>query len=259
MVQQKYRKWIERVKKERESNIVLSLDYNEVVKPSYILQKSKRILKALSPYICAVKVNRQLVLPLGLYRGVKKIINWVHVLGLPTIMDCKINDVGHTNHIIAHHYFKAGFDAITANPFVGWDDGLKPVFQLAQEVEKGVIILVYMSHKGAVDGYAQKVVDSSTNKARFQYHIFANKALDWKADGVIVGSTYPEKVSEVYHILKGKIPIYSPGVGVQGGEVDLTMNAGAEYLIIGRSILSSKNPIDSVKKYKLHTNDPLTA
>jgi orotidine-5'-phosphate decarboxylase len=42
-------------------------------------------------------------------------------------MDCKVNDIGSTNQVIAE-YYTAGFDALIANPFVGWEEGLELIF-----------------------------------------------------------------------------------------------------------------------------------
>jgi orotidine-5'-phosphate decarboxylase len=248
MANRNFRRWIAQTKKERDSNIILALDYR-IPNPHELLLQSKKTIEALSPYICGVKFNRHLVLPLGLYSGVKQLLDLTRTLGLPSIMDCKINDIGATNHTIAHHYYTAGFDAVTANPFIGWEDGLSQVFKVSNDHNKGVILLVYMSHKGAVEGYAQKVKHPNTNQECFQYQIFAEKALKWNADGVVVGATYPQKIIEIKKILNGKIPIYSPGIGVQGGNIELIAKNGSDYFIIGRSILNAKDPIHSVIKF----------
>jgi len=229
----------------KDSSIVLALDQIPESKDPY--RKSIEILEEVNPYICGLKINHQLVLPLGLFDGTRKIIEKAHNLGLPVIMDCKINDVGYTNRIIAENYFRAGFDSVIANPFVGWEDGLQPVFEVAEKMNRGVILLVYMSHKSAWEGYGQKVQNPNTNSIEMQYLVFAQKALMWNADGVIVGATYPEKIREVYRILGGKIPIYSPGVGVQGGDAKAAIDAGSQYLIVGRSITLSNNPKQSAR------------
>lgn len=243
-----YREEIEASSREHESNIVLALDL-EYARSDILLSKSLEILEDVSPYICAIKVNHHLVLPLGLYSGVKKVVAAAHALGLPAIMDCKINDIGHTNEVIANHYFDAGFDAVIANPFVGWNEGLAPVFKTAKMRGKGVILLTYMSHKGALEGYGQRVLNRS-GLERFQYLIFAKKALIWDADGAIVGATYPEKIREIRAILKGKVPIYAPGVGAQGGDIARALKAGADYLVIGRSIVSNENPVRSARLFR---------
>ena len=245
-----FREKMEENAKTRESNIVLALDFpfKKPEKRRNIYDKAKTVLETVHPYICAVKFNHHLILPLGTFNGVQKLIEEIHEKGLLAIMDCKVNDIGSTNKVIAEYYYEAGFDALIANPFVGWEEGLKPVFEIAEKRRKGVILLAYMSHKGAYEGYGQTVVDEETGKKTPQYIVFAKKALKWKADGVVVGATYPEKIKEIYKVLGVKIPIYSPGIGVQGGKIESALKAGASYLIVGRAITLSENPEKSAKR-----------
>ncbi len=236
-----FRHDIENLARKKKSNIILALDLG-VDRQQQLLTRSLRILNATHEHLCALKLNRQAVLPLGLFNGVQKIIHRAKELKLPTIMDAKINDIGNTNRAIAEYYYKAGFDAVIASPFVGWNEGLQPVFEAAQKMNRGVIVLVYMSHKGAVEGYGQMVQDGDTGQLVPQYKVFAEKALKWKADGAVVGATYPEKIREIHAVLKGKVAIYSPGVGAQGGEAEAAVKAGADYLIVGRSVVEAEDP-----------------
>jgi len=231
------------------SNVVLALDQvsggNRL-----LLTRSLEILERVHPFICAVKINRHLVLPLGLFDGGRKIVEKAHSLDLPAIMDCKINDIGYTNRVIAENYFKAGFDAVTACPFVGWEEGVQPVFELARQMSRGVILLVHMSHKAASEGYGQKVYDSKTKKLKSQYLVFAEKALLWGADGAVVGATSPERIREVHEIMGSRVPIYSPGIGAQGGDLKAAVAAGARYLIIGRSITLAEKPEEAARAFR---------
>ncbi|MGB9134574.1 MAG: orotidine 5'-phosphate decarboxylase [Candidatus Bathyarchaeia archaeon] len=231
------------------SRIVLALDLPPD-KPGKLFTSAKEILEETHSHLCAVKLNHHLTLPLGLFNNVQELLAQARDYGLPTIMDCKINDIGNTNRIIAEYYFKAGFDAVIANPFVGWEEGLQPVLEATRRMNRGVILLVYMSHKGAPEGYGQKIITEEADKPVFQYKVFAKKALQWNVDGVVVGATYPEKIGEVYSILGETVPIYSPGIGAQGGRIEKAVKSGAKYLIVGREITLAENRAKSAERLK---------
>ncbi|MCL2642198.1 MAG: orotidine 5'-phosphate decarboxylase [Candidatus Bathyarchaeota archaeon] len=244
---------IQEVAKANNSRIVLALDFpfqnpNNNNSSHELFSKADAIIEQVSSYICAVKFNNHLVLPLGLFNGVKVLVEHVHAKGLLAIMDAKVNDIGNTNQIIADYYYAAGFDAIIANPFIGWEDGLKPLFEVSRKQGKGVILLTYMSHKGAAEGYGQTVTDPVTGVSMSQYMMFAQKDVTYAADGAVVGATVPEKIKEIYQILGEKVPIYSPGVGSQGGSAQDAVKAGATYLIVGREIISAENPAAVARK-----------
>jgi len=247
-----FRARMAQTEKKKESNIILALDF-PFEKPENrknLFSKAEQLLKVVHPYLCAVKFNYHLLLPLGTFDGVQKLVEKAHEKGLLTIMDCKVNDIGATNQAIAEYYYAAGFDALIANPFIGWEEGLKPIFEVAGNLRRGVILLVYMSHKAAVEGYGQTIVDAETGGKMFQYVSFAKKALRYGADGAVVGATYPEIIREVHEILGEKVPIYSPGIGAQGGTAQAALMAGATYLVVGREITLAENPAEAAKKTK---------
>ncbi len=245
---------MEQASEAKQSSIVLALDLPPS-EPDRILARAKTILEETHSEICAVKLNRHLILPLGVYSGILDILTQASNYQLPTIMDCKINDIGNTNRIIAQHYFNAGFGAVTANPFVGWEEGLEPVFDLARQLNRGVILLVYMSHRGAWEGYGQQTLSAHDHKATSQHMQFARKAVQWNADGAVVGATYPEKIKEVFSVLGERVPIYSPGIGAQGGAIDNALENGARYLIIGRFITMAENPNHAAKSVNRMTKN----
>jgi orotidine-5'-phosphate decarboxylase len=242
--------------KRKNSRIILALDFPFEVpaNKTKILAKAQSVLEAVHPTICAVKINHHLVLPLGTFDGVQKLVEKIHDKGLLAIMDAKVNDIGNTNQVIADYYFAAGFDAIIANPFVGWEEGLKPLFEVSKKQDKGVILLTYMSHKGASEGYGQTIIDPETGEKTLQYISFAKKALKWGADGVVVGATAPEKIAEINQILGEKVAIYSPGIGAQGGVANTALKAGARYLIVGREITNSDDPAQAAQKLWVSIN-----
>jgi len=235
---------MQEAEKSKNSRLILALDFpfEAAVNRDRILGKAQRVLKAVHPYVCAIKINHHLTLPLGTFDGVQELVERIRGEGMLAIMDAKVNDIGNTNQVIAEYYFAAGFDAIIANPFVGWEEGLQPLFDVSKRLNRGVILLTYMSHKGALEGYGQTIIDQETNQQTPQYVSFARKALKWGADGVVVGATVPEKISEVKRILGEKVAIYAPGVGAQGGAAETAIKAGARYLIVGREITNSDDP-----------------
>jgi orotidine-5'-phosphate decarboxylase len=236
--------------KSKNSPLVLALDFpfEPAENRNNVLIKAQKILKAVHPYISAVKINHHLTLPLGTFDGVQFLVEQIRGQGLLAIMDAKVNDIGATNQVIAEYYFAAGFDAIIANPFVGWEEGMKPLFDVSKRLNRGVILLTYMSHKGAAEGYGQIIVDPYTGEQIPQYVSFARKAVQWGADGVVVGATRPEKIAEVKQILGDKAAIYSPGVGVQGGSAEAAIRAGSDYLIVGREITMATDPAEAAQK-----------
>jgi orotidine-5'-phosphate decarboxylase len=248
----RFKDYIASVSRSRGSRIILALDLSMLPRDAgfnSLKERAVKILSLVSPYICAVKVNMQLLLPLGLYGGVSDIVDLAHKLGIPAIMDCKLSDVGHTNIWAAKHYFEAGFDAIIVNPLVGWSEGVEPIFEVAKDYGgRGVILLTYMSHKASPESYELPVYVEGGLKPL--YMVFAERALKWGVDGVVVGATYPERIREVRKLLGDNIPIYTPGVGFQGGDVKNCLNAGSEYFIVGRSIFEAKEPEVAAKRFR---------
>ncbi|MFQ5819150.1 MAG: orotidine 5'-phosphate decarboxylase / HUMPS family protein [Candidatus Heimdallarchaeota archaeon] len=246
---------IAKVAEDNRSPLVLALDpsvrfagniHRKTEIQANLLIKSLDLIEETSDLLAAVKINRHLILPLGLYGGILEILDRVKEAGLPSIVDAKINDIGNTNRWIAIHYMDAGFDAVIANPFVGWKGGLDAVFEEANERNKGVILLVYMSHPAAPEGYGRMTLDEQGK--RLFYLVFAEKALEWGASGVVVGATQLAILEVIYDTLGGKIPIFAPGVGAQGGDPRLAQEAGAKYLIVGRTIFESAKPRETIKK-----------
>ncbi|MEM3451395.1 MAG: orotidine 5'-phosphate decarboxylase / HUMPS family protein, partial [Nitrososphaerales archaeon] len=127
--------------KERSSRIVLALDII-ADKRSLLIERALSLLDELSPYIVAVKLNYHLLLPLSL-TDIKRIINHIHKHELQAIADLKINDIASTNLVACDYIWKAGFDAVIANPFIGYEEGIEPVIKRAHEFNKGVILLAY--------------------------------------------------------------------------------------------------------------------
>jgi len=206
-------------------------------------QETLKIISQTAEHAAAFKINRHLVLPLGISEGIPRIVDKIHQEGLTAIIDCKLNDIGNTNKTIAKYYFDAGFDAMIVNPLVGMEGGLDGVFEMATNRKRGIIALCYMSHPAAKEGYGLTIApDDKSKKAEPLYIRFARQARLWDVDGVIVGATHPEKIREIRTVLGDDIPILSPGVGAQGGSARTAIDAGASYVIVARSIVEAADP-----------------
>src|SRR5918992_1221172 len=96
----------------------------------------------------------------------------------------------------------------------------------------GIIALVYMSHPEAKEGFGLKI------QGRGLYKTFFERAETAGVDGIVVGATQDQILKEA----AGRLPVYSPGVGTQGGDAGQAIRNGADYLIIGRSIVEARQP-----------------
>jgi orotidine-5'-phosphate decarboxylase len=228
-----FRERIARAADAKKSPIVLALDppANRRNLPGF----ATKIIRAVEHHICAVKMNFHLILPLSASE-ISRINKIVHSYGLQSIADIKLNDIENTNEVAIDHLTRMGFDAVIANPFIG-KGGLVALLQKAHRAKAGVIALVYMSHRGAKEGFGLEVA------GRGLYREFLERAVAAGADGIVVGATQLDILRQVAR----QLPVYSPGIGAQGGDAGQAIKNGADYLIIGRSIIESRQPAKVAK------------
>jgi orotidine-5'-phosphate decarboxylase len=225
------------------SRIILA---NDLESPSIQKLESNTIknIKTLNKFLCAIKFNFHLILPLGM-KSLTKINRVAHDAGLQTIADIKLNDIGNTNKIATEKLWQAGFDAVIVNPIMG-SENLQSLIESAHKDDHGIITLVHMSHPGAKLGYGLTVLQ---NKKTLKIdELFLEWSCSMKADGIVVGATVPQIIKSCYKKAKGRCDIYSPGVGTQGGDPITAIKSGANYLIVGRTILNAKDPVLEAKK-----------
>ncbi|MDG6901141.1 MAG: orotidine 5'-phosphate decarboxylase [Nitrososphaerota archaeon] len=218
----------------RGSRVILNLDLWDPVESR--LSRAEHILRATKEGIAGVKLNHHLLLPYGL-RGLEGILELCHEEALPLVADLKVNDIESTNLNIVDSLFEFGFDALIVNPIVGRQEGLGGVLERAHSEDNGVIFLVYMSHKGASEGYELRLEGGKP-----LYRVFAERARDWGADGVIVSAKSTERMRETRGIVGRDCLIFSPGVGAQGGDARAGLAAGADFVLVGRAITEAPDP-----------------
>ena len=105
-----------------------------------------------------------------------------------------------------------------------------------------------MSAPEAKMSYDMNVKLSKNSKTVSLYQLFLNWSISNKADGIIVGATFPKIISDCKKITGKKLDIYSPGIGTQGGDAKQAIANGCDFLIVGRTILDSKDPVRTVKQ-----------
>ncbi|MBW9223560.1 orotidine-5'-phosphate decarboxylase [Methanothermococcus sp. SCGC AD-155-E23] len=197
-------------------------------------KRAIEIAREVSPYIDAVKVGYPLVLSsrLGIVGEIKD------VTGKEVICDFKLADIPSTNEKIASLALRYG-DGIICHGFLG-EDSVRAVQEVARRYGeyKKVIMVTEMSHRGALQ-FLQPVADK-----------LAKMAKRLKVDGVVAPSTRPERLKTIKDIV-GDIPVMSPGIGAQGGDLNRVLDILEEedYIIVGRDIYESENPAKRAKYY----------
>ncbi|MDC0211127.1 orotidine 5'-phosphate decarboxylase [Candidatus Nitrosopelagicus sp.] len=235
-------KFSDRIKKSaKTSPIILANDYDPKI--TNMEAKTLRNIKLLNNYLCGIKINFHLLLQLD-KKQISKINKTAHDYGLQCIADIKLNDIGNTNFITAENLWNMGFDAVIVNPIMG-KKSLKNLVELSHKKNKGVISLCHMSAPEAKLSYELEIKNNS--KKQQLYQLFLDWALTSHVDGIIVGATYPKIISYCKKSVRGKLSLFSPGIGIQGGSASKAKKLGSDYLIVGRTILNSKNPIETTK------------
>ena len=221
--------------------VILANDYDSSEKN--LQNKTIQNIKKLNPYLCAIKLNFHLLLPLS-SKEIIKINKTAHDYGLQTIADIKLNDIGNTNRVTTEHLWNLGFDAVIANPIMGLDS-LKNLVKSSHKEKNGVITLCHMSAPEARLSYDMEI---KLGKKQQLYQLFLNWALTAKVDGIVVGATFPKIIQYCSKQAGKNLSIFSPGVGTQGGNASEVISSGTDYLIVGRTILNAKNPITVAKE-----------
>jgi len=226
--------------------VILANDYDSSEKN--LQNKTIQNIKKLNPYLCGIKLNFHLLLPLSA-REIIKINKTAHDYGLQTIADIKLNDIGNTNRVTTEHLWNLGFDAVIANPIMGLDS-LKNLVKSSHKEQKGVITLCHMSAPEAKLSYDMEI---KMGKKQQLYQLFLNWALTAKVDGIVVGATFPKIIQYCSKQAGKNLSIFSPGVGTQGGNASEVISSGTNYLIVGRTILNAKSPVNTAKELHLQS------
>lgn len=205
------------------SRLILALDVTEP-------ERAMEIAKEAAPHLAFVKVNYPLVLSAGL-----EVVTEISK-SVPVICDFKVADIPNTNRLIAEAAYGAGAQGLIVHGFTG----LESVSACKSSEGKDLFVVITMSHPGGGEF--------------FDIDKFSTIAKQAGATGVVAPATRPEDITEVREKV-GNLTIISPGVGAQGGSAKDAIDAGADYIIVGRSIYQSDNPAEAAYQYSQSIGD----
>ncbi|MEI8002974.1 MAG: orotidine-5'-phosphate decarboxylase [Methanothrix sp.] len=205
----------------QKTQLILALDVTS-------RERALALAMQLKDYFDAIKIGYPLILTAGL-----EIVKEISAT-LPVIADLKVADIPNTNRLICDAVLGAGAGGIIAQAFPG-KDSLQACVKSAAAYEADLFVVTEMSHPGAelfMAPLAEKM---------------ARMAAEVGAAGVVAPATRPERIKQIRAIIGERI-IISPGVGAQGGSAGAALEAGANYLIVGRSVYEAEDPEGYAKK-----------
>ena len=246
---------LKQIQSKNKSNICLGLDLDPKRMPQQFAKNIRsmfdfahQIVDATSDLVCAYKPNMAFFESLG-PDGLSLLKQVVHRIpsDIPVILDGKRGDIGNT----AGHYAKAMYEIygatwVTINPYMGYDS-FRPFVEYDG---KGIFILCLTSNSGAKD-FQMLNVDGKP-----LYRHVAEKVNYWDKDrsfGLVVGATQPEQLKEIRE-LSGDMPLLIPGVGAQGGSLELAVRYGtADFqkpavINVSRSVLYASTGDDFAQR-----------
>ena len=215
----------------KDTRLILALDVTD-------RQQALKIAQSVKGHVDAIKIGYPLVLATG-----KDIISEIAEM-VPVIADFKVADIPNTDRLICEQVFRAGANALIVHGFTG-SDSLRMCVEVAEVHGAGIYVVTEMSHPGALD-FMQRVAED-----------MAQMSSNAKVAGVVAPATRPERVQKIRSIIGNDIAIISPGVGAQGGSAADAIKAGADWVIVGRSIYLADDPKQAAMEISKEIKDAI--
>jgi len=201
----------------RKTGLVVAIDLPDIARAS-------NVAREVAPFADAIKVGYPTVLAAGL--------SAVRTLGassgLPVICDFKIADIPPVSGAIARQALGAGARAVICHAFAG-RDSVAAVAEACREHNALAIAVVEMSHEGGREFTGPNAEQ------------LLNAALAGGVGGIVAPATRPERIAAL-RARAGAALILSPGAGAQGGSPKEAARAGADFVIVGRSVVEARDP-----------------
>lgn len=216
---------LEDARRLNDSFLCVGLDPDlSLISPKQVVRLNEMLVDATTDLACAYKPNLAIYESLGndAHETLLKTLDYIRqeCPDVPIIGDAKRGDIALCGKSYAKTLFEVyGFDAVTANPYMG-EDALEPFLK---HDDRGVFILCRTSNPNSGD-----LQDLRLDSGEFLYEKVAELAeCAWNENnnvGLVVGATYPEDIRRVRDICPD-MTFLIPGVGAQGGHLDRTVSS----------------------------------
>ncbi|MDC1047472.1 orotidine-5'-phosphate decarboxylase [Alphaproteobacteria bacterium] len=219
--------------------IIVALDIDEI-------DKALKLVKEIKKEVYAFKIGHEFFYNFGI-RGYKKIYNICPKI----FLDLKLHDIPNTVQKGLKAMLKLKPIFTTIHISGGDDMQKKSVLKNNKKTNiLGVTILTSLDEKQTLKYYKEKNVSILVKK-------FANYAKKNNLDGLVCS---PLEISIVRKEVGEKMILVVPGIRTEKNSFDIkddqkrtltpkeAINLGADFLVIGRPIIESKNPLETIKK-----------
>jgi orotidine-5'-phosphate decarboxylase len=216
----------------RESSKTLVLAVDE---PNLNLKQLEELVKGGSNYVGAVKIGLPYLLTHSLHQLSSLISELSNVYFLA---DLKLADIGDIMSVAAKEVLKAGFHGIVAHAFVGAPGALEILSDTVEELGGDLVLQTSMSHPGSINTY-----DRIINEVKDIVNMI-------NPDGLIIPANKPEIIKDFRDSFGFRQIILAPGIIRYGEGPGSGISSGADAEVVGRSVLSSPDPVAALKDIK---------
>jgi len=205
----------------RDTGLIIALDETDAA-------KAMKVARSVSDVVDAIKINWPLILSAG-----PEIITDLSEMS-DVICDLKVADIPNTVRLIVEGAVSRKASGVIVHAFTG-EDSLREAVSAAGEAE--IFAVTEMSHPGGATFTAPHMEE------------MAEMGVRCGVAGFIAPATRPDRIRAIRAMI-GDMRILSPGVGAQGGSASSAISAGADYVIVGRTIYEAKDPASVASKIK---------
>lgn len=229
-------------------HIIVALDYSKE-------NEALNMAKILDPSLCILKVGLELYVSCG-----PKIVRALHKLGYKIFLDLKFHDIKNT--VIKSSLVAADLGVWMIN--VHSSGGIEMMSGVANAIKEnnystlvtGVTILTSLDDKDIKTiGYVNNTEDQVMKMAQLCYKSNLNGIVCSAMEAKIIKKNFTDNficvcpgIRRVEDSKDDQKRVITPGIAA---------NNGADYIVVGRPIIDSKSPIESLIKIKKEFGNPL--